>query len=93
MLSQIPTVGLIQRDLRELNHERAFVPAGHSSPCPFGHRVTGFQLESVVGVALVQRGPVRVNFYDDCKDTRATVSQDCYSIESFDAMLGRVQTH
>jgi hypothetical protein len=37
-----------------------------------------FQLESIDGVALVQRGPVRVSFYNDCKDTRAR-SQDCYS--------------
>jgi hypothetical protein len=94
VLHQIPTGGLFQRDLRELNPGRAFVPEGHSSPCPFGHRVTGFQLESVVGVALVQRGPVRVNFNDDCKDTRAQYLPGLLlSIESFDAMLGLVQTH
>lgn len=52
-----------------------------------------FQLESIDGVSLVQRGPVRVKFNDDCKDTRSDVSQDCYSrLNLFDAMLGRVQT-
>lgn len=53
---------------------------------------TDFQLESVDGVALVQRGPVRVNFYDDCKGHPRDVSQDCYSrLNLFDAMLGRVR--
>jgi hypothetical protein len=48
-----------------------------------------FQLESIDGVALVQRGPVRVNFYDDCKDTRARFPGLLLSNESFDANLGR----
>lgn len=52
-----------------------------------------FQLESLIGVALVQRGPVRVNFNYDCKETRARFPGLLLSIESFDAMLGRVQTH
>ena len=51
-----------------------------------------FQLESVDGVALVQRGPVRVDFDDNCKDTRARFSGLLLSNESFDAMIGRVQT-
>ena len=38
-----------------------------------------FQLESVDGVALVQRGPVRVNFYADCEGHPRRGSQDCYS--------------
>jgi hypothetical protein len=54
---------------------------------------SSFQLESVDGVTLVQRGPVRVKLNDDCKDTRSDVSQVCYSrLNLFDAMLGRVQT-
>jgi hypothetical protein len=52
-----------------------------------------FQLEPIDSVALVQRGPVRVKFYDDCKDTRARFPGLLLSNESFDAMLGRVQTH
>ena len=51
-----------------------------------------FQLESVSPrVALIQSGPVRVSFYDDCKETRAMFPGLLFSIESFDAMLGRVQ--
>jgi len=47
-----------------------------------------FQPGSLTGVALVQRGPVRANFNDDCKDTRARLPGMLLSIESFDAMPG-----
>ena len=52
-----------------------------------------FQLESIVGVALVQRGPVRVNFNFAVRTPARRLPGLLLSIESFDAMLGRVQTH
>ena len=58
----------------------------------FGHRVTVSSLNQYSPrVALIQSGPVRVCFYDDCKETRAMFPGLLFSIESFDAMLGRVQ--
>jgi hypothetical protein len=42
-------------------------------------------------VAYIQSGPVRVSFYDDCKETRAMFPGLLLSIDSVDAMLGRVQ--
>jgi len=41
---------------------------------------------------LFHSGPMRVSFYDDCKETRTMFPKFViFSIESFDAMLGRVQ--
>ena len=42
-------------------------------------------------IAFIQSGPVRVSFYDDCKETRAMFPGLLVSIDSVDAMLGRVQ--
>ncbi len=91
MLSQIPTAELFERDPRLLNHVRASVPAGHSSPCPFGHRALVSSLNRLWPCFVrVPRGPVRVSFYYDCKETRAMFPGLLISIESFDTMLGRV---
>jgi hypothetical protein len=51
-----------------------------------------FQLESFrARFARIQSGPVRACFYDNCKETRAMFPGLLFSIESIDAMLGRVQ--